>query len=167
MVVYATRWLEVGIQPDKSSLNTAESFDRKWICRYLRPVKVIHDQGTDFMGEEFQEMLRSYGIQSKPITIKNPQANAICERVHLEILNVIRCYDGIDCKKTIHYAAFAEKASYRSIFNASPGQLIFGQYMITRQLYNASWSYLFKRRFDAILYADDRDNSKRFEYFYN
>ena len=96
MVDHATRWLEVGIQPDKSSLTTAESFDREWLCRYPRPVKVIHDQGTELTGEDFHEMLRSYGIQSKLITSKNPKANAICERVHLKILNVIRSYDGID-----------------------------------------------------------------------
>ena len=167
IVDHATRWMEVGIQPDKSYLTTAESFYREWLCRYPRPVKVINYQGTEFTGEEFQEMLRGYGIQSKPITNKNPQANAICERVHLEILNVIRCYDGIDWKKTIHYAAFAVRASYHSIINASPGQLLFGQDMITRQLYNAYWSYLSKRRFDAILADNDRENSKRLENFYN
>uniref|UniRef100_A0AAV1U4K5 RNA-directed DNA polymerase n=1 Tax=Peronospora matthiolae TaxID=2874970 RepID=A0AAV1U4K5_9STRA len=167
MIDHATRWLEVGIQHDKTSLTTAESFDREWLCRYPRPVTVIHDLGTEFTGDEFQELLRSYGIQAKPITSKNPQANAICERVHLEILNVIRCHDGTDWKKTIHYAAFAVRASYHSILNASPGQLLFGQDMITRQLYNANWSYLSKRRFDAILADNDRENSKRLEHFYN
>ena len=39
--------------------------------------------------------------------------------------------------------------------------------MITRQLYNANWSYLSKRRFDAILADNDRENSKRLEHFYN
>ena len=106
------------------------------------PCKGYTRLGTEFTGEEFQEMIHIYGIQAKPITSKNPQANAICERVHLEILNVIRCHDGTDWKKTIHYAAFAVRASYHSILNASPGQLLFGQDMITRQLYNANWSYL-------------------------
>ena len=87
--------------------------------------------------------------------------------MHLEILNVIRCYDGIDWKKTIQYAAFAVRASYHIIFNASPGQLLFGQDMITRQLYNANWSYLSNRRFDAILADNDRENSKRLQRFYN
>lgn len=82
----ATRWLEVGVQPDKKRLTTAESFDREWICHYPGPVQVVHDLGTEFIGEEFQELLQSYGIKSKPITAKNPQANAICERVHMELL---------------------------------------------------------------------------------
>lgn len=166
IVDQATRWLEVGVQQDKRALTTAESFDREWLCRYPRPRKVIHDQGSEFTGEEFQELLRSYGIKAKPITTKNPQANAICERVHLEIQNVIRCHEGVDWKKVIYYAAFAVRASYHSILNASPGQLIFGQDMISRQLHDANWSYMSKRRFEAILADNDRENDKRIENFY-
>ena len=42
----------------------------------------------------------------------------------------------------------------------------FGQYIITRRLYEANWSYLSKRRFEAILAENDRENSKRLDYFY-
>ena len=107
-------------------------------------------------------MLRSYEIQDKPSTSKNPQANATCERVHLAILNVIRCHDGADWNKTIHYAVFAVRASYHSILNDSPGQLLFSQDMVTRQLFDANWSYLSKRRFDAILADNDLENSTHF-----
>ena len=134
----ATRWIEVGVQPDKNSLTTAEKFDREWICRYPRPVQVIHDLGAEFTGDEFKERLQSNGIKSKPITAKNPQANEICDSVHMELLNVVRCHDNIDWKKALHNAAFAVRASYHSILNASPGQLIFGQDMITRKLYEAN-----------------------------
>ncbi|KAE8895361.1 hypothetical protein PF003_g20769 [Phytophthora fragariae] len=51
-------------------------------------MQVVHDLGPEFTGEELQELLRSYGIKAKPITAKNPQANAICERMHFEIINV-------------------------------------------------------------------------------
>ena len=121
MIDQATRWLEVALQQGKESLRTAEIFDREWLCRYPRPRQVVHDQGLEFTGEEFQELLRSYGLKSKPITAKNPQANAICERVHLELLNVIRCHTGADWKKVIHYAAFAVRASYDIMLNVSPG----------------------------------------------
>ncbi|OWZ22105.1 Pol Polyprotein [Phytophthora megakarya] len=158
MVDQATRWLEVAVQPNKEALATTETFDREWLCSYPRPRKVIHDQGPEFTGGEFQELLRSYGIKAKPITSNNPQANAICERDHLEILNGIRCYEGADWKKVIYYAAFAVRASYHSILNASPGQLIFGQDTISHQLYESNWSYISKRRYNAILADNDREN---------
>ncbi|KAJ0408806.1 hypothetical protein P43SY_000702 [Pythium insidiosum] len=147
MIDQATRWLEIGIQPDKLSKTTAECFDQ-------------------FTAHEFQELLQSYAIKSKPITAKNPQANAICERVHLELMNVIRCHEDVDWKKALHYAAFAVRASYHGILNASPGQIVFGQDMISRQLYDANWSYMSKRRFEAILADNDRENDKRIAHIY-
>ena len=53
MIDHAARWLEVGIQNDKTSLTKAEIFECEWLCRYPRPVKVIHDLGTEFTGETF------------------------------------------------------------------------------------------------------------------
>eukprot|EP00644_Phytophthora_capsici_P009261 jgi/Phyca11/106938/e_gw1.13.851.1 len=81
-------------------------------------------------------------------------------------MNVVRCHEGADWKKVIYYAAFAVRASYHSILNASPGQLIFGQDMISRQLYESNWSYMSKRHFDAILADNDKENDKRLEHFY-
>ncbi|OWY95652.1 Pol Polyprotein [Phytophthora megakarya] len=151
MIDQATRWLEIGIQADRQALTTAETFDREWLCRYPRPREVVYDNGKEFIGVEFEELLRSYGIKKKPITRKNPHANAICERVHLVLLNII---------------PFAVHTSYHTILNASPGQVLFGQDMITRRLDNANWSYLSKQRFDAILADNDRENDKRLEHFY-
>ena len=59
------------------------------------------------------------------------------------------------------------RSSYHSILNASPGQPLFGQDIITRQLYNANWSNLSKGRFNAILADNDRENCRRLEHFYN
>ncbi|OWY96984.1 Pol Polyprotein [Phytophthora megakarya] len=61
MIDQATRWLEIGIQADRQALTTAETFDREWLCRYPRPREVVYDNGKEFIGEEFQELLRSYG----------------------------------------------------------------------------------------------------------
>ena len=33
MIVQAIRWPEFGVQPNKESITTAESFDREWLCR--------------------------------------------------------------------------------------------------------------------------------------
>jgi hypothetical protein len=38
-----------------------------------------HDNGKEFLGIEFQELLTSYSITSKPTTVKTPMANAIIE----------------------------------------------------------------------------------------
>jgi transposase InsO family protein len=61
-----------------------------WLSRYPRPMRCIHDQGTEFQGSQFRLVLENNGIEDVSITIKNPQANAICERVHQTVGNVLR-----------------------------------------------------------------------------
>ena len=64
--------------------------DSEWLDRYPRPIRCIHDNGTEFTGEAFQELLRSYGVKAKTTTVKNPHANTIHERVHLLMAEMIR-----------------------------------------------------------------------------
>ncbi|EGZ19144.1 hypothetical protein PHYSODRAFT_382588, partial [Phytophthora sojae] len=113
-------------------------------------------------------LLSTMAIKDKPITSKNPQANAICERVHLEIMNILRARPDLhgQLEVALDYAAYAIRTSYHSILRASPAQLLFGEDMITRQLHFANWSFLSKQRFAAILQDNERVNMKRLEYFY-
>jgi transposase InsO family protein len=47
------------------------------------PTQVTFDRGSEFIGKHFQKMIKKdYGVKGKPITVRNPQANAIVERVH-------------------------------------------------------------------------------------
>ncbi|EGZ12023.1 hypothetical protein PHYSODRAFT_515688 [Phytophthora sojae] len=156
------------MQKGKTSKTSALSFERAWLCRYPRPRFVIHDLGPEFTGDEFQLLLSTMAIKDKPITSKNPQANAICERVHLEIMNILRARPDLhdQLEVAFDYAAYAIRASYHSILRASPAQLLFGEDMITRQLHFANWSYLSKQRFAAILQDNERENMKRLEHFY-
>ena len=85
----ATRWPELHDYGDKSSENIALIFDREWLNRYPRPRRVVYDNGTEFTSE-WKEMLQSFGIEGKATTIKNPQANAFVERIHLIIADYIR-----------------------------------------------------------------------------
>ena len=42
---------------------------------------------------EFKQMCENYGIKAKPTTSHNPQANAIIERVHKVVSNMLRSFD--------------------------------------------------------------------------
>ena len=42
------------------------------------------------MGDGFQMVLCQHHIYNHPMTVKNPQANAICERLHQTVTNVLR-----------------------------------------------------------------------------
>jgi hypothetical protein len=46
------------------------------------------------MGIEFQSTIKNdSGIKGKPITVRNPHANAIVERVHQVIGNITRTFE--------------------------------------------------------------------------
>ena len=38
----------------------ADLFENTWLSRYPRPVKCIHDKGTEFTGSEFQQMYKDF-----------------------------------------------------------------------------------------------------------
>ena len=51
------------------------------------------DRGTEFMAEFSQMIQEEYGVKRKPIIKRNPQANAIVERVHQTIGNMLRTFE--------------------------------------------------------------------------
>ena len=89
IVDWATAWPEFVAAKRFTFAYVTELFDSEWICRYPRPITVIHDNGSEFAGNEFQELLQSYGIEAVPTTVKNPRANSIAERVHLIMVNIL------------------------------------------------------------------------------
>ena len=75
---------------NKTSRHVSHLFARNWLARYPRPDKCIHDNGGEFIGQEFQAVLRDHEIRSANTTSKNPQANAVCERMHQTVANILR-----------------------------------------------------------------------------
>jgi transposase InsO family protein len=65
----------------KISEDISMLIDQTWFCRYPRPRIAIFDNGSEF-SYKFLELLQSYGVTAKRITVKNPQTNAFVERVH-------------------------------------------------------------------------------------
>ena len=74
----------------KDSAHVQQKFANCWLSRCPRPNKCIHDKGGEFIGEPFQTLLAQAGIRDATATTKNPQANAICERMHQTVANIIR-----------------------------------------------------------------------------
>ena len=85
-----TNLLEIEPIATQTSAECAQAFENGWLLRYLRPVHVIHDQGSEFMGSAFQDLLRRAGIKSVPTTARNPQGNSIIEAVHKSLGQVMR-----------------------------------------------------------------------------
>jgi transposase InsO family protein len=82
-----TNLVEVVRLDNKASAHVALQFENTWLARYPLPQHCVYDQGGEFIGWPFQQVLLRHQIAGHPTTAKNPQANSVCERMHQSIGN--------------------------------------------------------------------------------
>jgi hypothetical protein len=75
---------------DKESKTVGRKFTQCWLTRYPWSQHYVHDPGTEFTGPEFQMLLQNCHIRDVCTTGKKPQSNAVCERMHQTVGNVLR-----------------------------------------------------------------------------
>ena len=74
----------------KTAMNVAAKFDECWLSKYPRPITCCHNNGGEFTGWEFQQLLADFGIKDVPTTSHNPASNGICEHMHQTVGTVVR-----------------------------------------------------------------------------
>jgi hypothetical protein len=112
-----------------------------------------------FIGKDSQSMIKNdYGIKGKPITVRNPQANAIVKRVHQVIGNIIRTFElelrlegnyldeDDPWKVTLSATAFAVRSTFHTSLQSTPGQLVFGRDMIFNIQHISNWEFIKQRK---------------------
>ena len=175
MIDPATSWFKIAEIRNKTALEVANKADFTWFTRYPWPSKVVLDRGREFMGE-FQKLLKNeYGIKRKPITTRNPQANAIVERVHQTIGNMIRTVrmhsnsdidDDDPWTGVLASVAFGIRATVHTTTRATPAQLVFGRDMILNIKHEADWNYIRQRKQLLIDKNNTNENARRKAYTY-
>ena len=106
----------------------------------------------------FQSLCDSYGLKCKPTTIKNSQSNAILERTHGVLADML-CTSGLDNSNIVTEvmiadflidAAWALRSTYHTVLGSTPGAAIFGRDMLYDIPYLADWTKIGKRRQDLV-----------------
>ena len=155
MIDPATGWFEIREIKNKEAINIANIVEQQWLTRYPWPSKLTYDQGTKFMGEFAAMITKDYGIKCRGATTRNPQANAIIERVHQTIGNMIRTFqvqddDELDEEDPwagiLAATMFAARATVHTTLQATPAQLVFGQDAILNTQFDADWTYIKQRK---------------------
>ena len=173
MIDPATGWFEMVRLPDKTAISVAQLAEITWFTRYPWPQKIIYDRGTEFL-KEFHAMVRDdYGIALSPITVRNPQANAILERIHQTIGNILRTFELQDTNQmeeidgVLAATMFAVRATYHTTLRATPAQLIFGRDAILNTKFEANWQMIRKQKQTRINKNNTAENAKRKPYTYS
>ena len=107
---------------DKSSETVGSLVNRCWFCKYPRCQYIVYNNGSEFK-LHFEALCDSYGLKRKPTSIKNPQANAILERVHGVLTNMM-CTAELDMANSVApsdvadfltNAAWAIRSTYHTV----------------------------------------------------
>ena len=86
----ATGFPAGAILDNKTSQLTADAFDTCWLSNFPRPYVCCSDNGTEFVGAPFEDLLLKHAIAHRTSTVRNPSANGIVERMHLSMGNSLR-----------------------------------------------------------------------------
>jgi hypothetical protein len=144
---------------------------------YPWPQRCIHDTGGEFTGSEFQTVLQNCHIRDVCTTAKNPQSNAMCERMHQTVGNILKTLlhgelplDMASAKEyineTLSIAMHAMKAAIHSTLGSSPESLTFNGDMFLNIPLIADWHTIAQRREHLINENLIRENQKRPRYNY-
>ena len=138
---------------------------------------VVFDNGGEFTGVEFQELLQSYGIKAVPTTVRNPQSNGCIERMHLTAADMLRTVDlevQDDCPIKINDAintmfqtvAWGLRTTISTVTENSPGGTVFNRDMIFNFKMRTDWEKVARKR-DRMAETDNiRENNRRKPYEY-
>ena len=64
--------------------------NQAWFCRYPTPRYCVHDSGSEFVSQEFQDALCYYSVKFQHIMPRNPQGNAMIDHhVHLTMGSIL------------------------------------------------------------------------------
>ena len=141
MIDTVTNYCELIRIDNKSAAHVGLKFENEWLSRYPRPQSCIYDQGNEFLGYRFQQHLHRYNIHLKVSTVKNPQSNAVAERLHQTVTNILRSTlyahppdNQLEAELLIDMAlqkaAYAMCATIHTTLKATPGSLVYQQDMI-------------------------------------
>ena len=162
---------------DKTSDTIARRYAQCWLSRYPWPQRCVHDPGGEFTGIEFQTLLENCQIKDVCTSAKNPQSNAICERMHQTVGNVLRTLlhgeppQNIATAKefvdeALSIAMHAMRVGIHTTLGSSPGSLVFNRDMFLNIPLIADWHAITLKREHLIHENLLRENQKRRRYDY-
>jgi len=173
----ATNLVELVRIDNKSSEHIRDKFMQTWLARYPKPARCVHDKGGEFVGWEFQTLLRTMSIKDASSTSKNPQSNSICERMHQTVGNVLRTLLYGNPPKTmtkareildsaLSTAMHAMRTTIATTLKSTPGSLAFSRDMFLNIPLIADWQTIAQHREHHVNENLRRMNAKRRRFDY-
>lgn len=81
-----------------NSEKICKSLEKIWFKRYHSPLRLLSDNGRQFISHNFERFLEKYQISQVTSAPYNPTSNGIVERINKEIGIVLRLSKGSSLK---------------------------------------------------------------------
>lgn len=134
----------------------------------------MYDNGSEFK-KNFQPLLKDFAIKATCTSIKNPQSNAILERIHQVVGSMLKTKDLVNIEfdeldmwsPILASVAYAIRCSHHSTLNTTHGQLVFGRDMLLDLKFEPNYEQMWATKQKRFKYNNIRENSKRAAHDYN
>jgi hypothetical protein len=164
---------EADMRLDKSSAQISNLVYKIWFSRYPRCCYLIYDNRSEFK-LHFRALCDSYGIKRELSSVKNPQANAILERIHAVVMNMPHTAEidmgnsvkPSDINVFLSDAAWGICSTYHTVLKASPGAAIFGWDLLFDIPFIADWKKIGEQMQLLSDHNTTRKNEGRTSYDY-
>jgi len=142
MIDPVTNLVEIVRVESTKSDECARAFVDTWLARYPLPERIVADNGSEFLGHDWNFMLDRYGLTRVPISSHTPTANAIIESSHKSMGQILRTiFDRekpttmTQLNQVVNSALASTMRAMRcsastSLDGISPGSLVFGRDML-------------------------------------
>ena len=159
MIDPATCWFEIAEVKKIDADHAQQAMDDTWLSRYPRPQFLGHDGGSE-LKNVFSEMRENqHGMKRCKGAAHIPQSNAIAERVHQVLGDMLRTFELEEQQldednpfgRFLSACAYSVRSTYHTTLQATPAQLVFGRDMILPVNFRADWSRIHMNRQTEIM----------------
>jgi len=166
MIDPATGWIEIKEITTKRDDVVANVLEKTLLTWYPRPSVITLDRGKEYMAEVTKVIRNDYGIKKRRITVRNPQANSIVERVHQTISNILPTFKIHDTtvdeedpwSGLLTPTVFTIRSTVHTTTQHTPIQLVFGCYSFLNIAHDANWRYIKEHKQRLIKINNKREN---------
>ncbi|KAG0420274.1 Gag-Pro-Pol polyprotein [Dictyocoela roeselum] len=125
MTDWLSRYTEIKIIHDTTSTSIITALQQKWISLYGAPVKILTDNGRQFISTTFEKFVLANKIKHVFSGAYNPSRNSIVERRNLEVGFILRLNRGSTLKQLEDAIWNRLNLCYNQITTKTPAEIFF------------------------------------------
>jgi hypothetical protein len=132
-VEYVTKWEEAEPVESCTKEVATKFIYENIITRFGCPVTLISDQGTHFVNETIQVLLKKFLIDHRKTTAYHPQANGVVESFNKTLHKGLTKICGIDKNEwddKVPAVLWAYRSAYKRSTGQTPFKLVYGQEVV-------------------------------------